>query len=116
VDYDLLSKDKIESTICCQDCDITCETCSGPGRDDCITCRNEGDQLFEWVESEKECMCVCHSMEVVEGDIIKCICNEGREAKEVSDPFSGKISIQCLCKEGTTNAEKPNKDGIIECV
>ena len=116
VDIESLSKDKIELSICCQDCDITCETCSGPKKEDCITCRNEGDQLFEWVESEKQCMCVCHSKEVVEDGVVKCICNEGRAAKEFTDQVSGKISIQCLCKDGTREADAPNKDGIVECV
>jgi hypothetical protein len=110
VDMDLLSNSKVEPTVCCQDCDITCETCSGPDRDDCITCRSEGEQLFEWVEEEKQCLCVCHSKEVVEGAVVKCVCNEGRVATLVGSVY------QCVCKSGTVDAAAADKDGIVQCV
>ena len=117
VNIEDISSSAIDSSICCKDCDITCETCSGPGRENCITCRNEGEQIFEWVETEQQCMCVCHSKEVVENGVVKCVCNEGREAKLVADKDDvNKQSYQCVCKEGTTDAEKPNKDGIVECI
>ena len=117
VDIETLSNSAIEASICCKDCDITCETCSGPGRENCKTCRNEGEQIFEWVESEQQCLCVCHSKEVIENDILKCVCNDGREAKLVVDKEDQtKQSYQCVCKEGTTDADKPNKDGIVECI
>ena len=105
-----LSIDKIEPTICCQKCDITCETCYGPGRDKCKTCRSEGEQLFEWIESEQQCMCVCHSKEVVDGDYVKCVCNEGRTATLVDNVY------QCLCMAGTHNAEKADSNGVVACV
>jgi hypothetical protein len=110
VSLDDLSTDELEPSICCQKCDITCETCSGPTRDDCITCRSEGEQLFEWVEEEKQCLCVCHSKEVVEGESVKCVCNEGREATLVDGVY------QCVCKEGSVDAEAADKDGIVQCV
>jgi proprotein convertase subtilisin/kexin type 5 len=110
VDINDLSNSQIELSICCQDCDITCETCYGPGRDNCKTCRSEGEQLFEWIESEKQCMCVCHSKEVVDGDYVKCVCNDGREATQVDGIY------QCLCKAGTHNADKADSDGVVACV
>ena len=109
VDIDTLKTDAIELSVCCQDCDITCETCSGPDRDDCITCRSEGEQLFEMVDGQ--CMCVCHSKEVVEGDNVKCVCNEGREAK-----LDAAGVYQCMCKEGTVDAAAADKDGVVQCV
>jgi hypothetical protein len=110
VDMESLSSEIVEPSVCCQECDITCETCSGPDRDDCITCRSEGEQLFEWVEEEKQCLCVCHSKEVIEGDKVKCVCNEGREAQQVDGVY------QCVCKAGTVDAPAADKDGIVICV
>ena len=109
VNIDELPADKIDLSLCCKDCDITCETCGGPGRDNCIKCRSEGEQLFEMVEGQ--CMCVCHSKEVTDGDYVKCVCNDGREPqKDVAGVF------QCVCKEGTHDAEKADADGVLACI
>jgi hypothetical protein len=110
VSYDELSNDKLEPSICCQKCDVTCETCSGPGRDNCKTCRSEGAHLFEWVEEEQQCLCVCHSKEVIVGEDVTCVCNEGREATLVDSVY------QCVCKSGTQDAAAADKDGIVQCV
>jgi hypothetical protein len=123
-DYEPELFDDPDSNLCCKECDISCKTCNGTSDDDCITCRNE--DLFEMVEANHKCMCVCDAdwvpatMYTIHGvfESHKCECAHGTVK---TDTCIGKavcdegIRFQCLCPEGKKKGPV-NADGSSECI
>ena len=88
-----------EKTIKCPPCHYSCNECDGTsdvscrppdGDDNKWKCNNE--DLFEEVEGQTKCYCVCHAI----FDVDKCICEPNRiKGIDPNEPESHKY--QCIC-------------------